>query len=132
MVEPRSSKASVKAWLALSSVVIVVVAGAWVLYTWPPAATPHYPQCVFRSATGLDCPGCGTTRALHELLHGRIGDAFRLNPMLFAIGAVALCALPSLARRRMPEFLSRPWFGWTALAVVAGYWIVRNTPAYPF
>jgi hypothetical protein len=106
--------------------------GAWVLYTFPPTAYAFYPQCPFRMMTGLECPGCGTTRALHHLLHGRIEEAFRLNPMLFVLLAVALCALPSVVRGRHPAFLMKPWFAWTAFVVLATYWILRNTPLYPF
>lgn len=102
------------------------------LYTFPPGGNRFYPQCFFHSVTGLDCPGCGTTRALHSLLHGDVAAAFRFNPMLFVMAAVALCALPSLFRGERPRFLTRPWFGWTAVVFVTGFWIVRNTPIYPF
>ncbi|MGZ5445606.1 MAG: DUF2752 domain-containing protein [Thermoanaerobaculia bacterium] len=107
-------------------------AGAWVLYNFAPTAYRFYPPCIFRLVTGFDCPGCGTTRALHHLLHGRIEEAFRYNPMLFALIAVAMFALPSLVRGRQPRFLTQPWFAWGAFIVLAGYWIVRNTPLYPF
>lgn len=119
--------------ICLSSLAAAAVAaGVWVLYTFAPAAYRFYPRCVFKAATGFDCPGCGTTRALHHLLHGRIEEAFHFNPMLFVLIAVALCALPSLLRGRQPEFFTKPWFGWTAFVVLAGYWVVRNTPIYPF
>lgn len=110
----------------------MAAAGAWVLYTFPPAASRFYPRCVFRTLTGLLCPGCGATRAMHHLLHGRVEEAFRLNPMLFVMFAVALCAVPSLLRGRRPRFLEQPWFAWSALFVLIGYWIFRNTPLYPF
>jgi hypothetical protein len=106
--------------------------GAWVLYTFAPATTSFYPRCVFHVMTGLDCPGCGTTRALHALLHADIGAAFRFNPMLFALFAVFAFALPSLIRGLRPRFVYTPWFGWTSVVVVIGWWIVRNTPVYPY
>lgn len=113
-------------------IAVAGAAGAWVLYTFAPAGNRFYPQCVFHAVTGLDCPGCGTTRALHALLHGDVAAAFRFNPMLFVLMAAALCALPSLIRGERPRFLMQPWFGWTAVVVVTGYWVVRNTPIYPF
>jgi hypothetical protein len=112
--------------LLIVSAAVIVAAGAWVLFTFPPASTPYYPKCAFRSLTGLDCPGCGITRALHHLLHGRVKEAFLLNPMLFAIAAAVACAVPSLARGERPGFLSKPWFGWGSLIVVCGWWVVRN------
>jgi hypothetical protein len=118
---PRFRKVS-----TTGSALLLAIAGAWVLYTFPPATTPFYPQCAFRLLTGYDCPGCGTTRALHHLLHGRVEEAFLLNPMLFVFAVVAACALPSLIRGEQPGFLTRPWFGWGSLAVVCGWWVVRN------
>jgi hypothetical protein len=103
-----------------------------VLYTYAPTEHRFYPRCIFKLATGLDCPGCGSTRALHQLLHGNVEAAFRLNPMLFAMLAVALCALPSILRGRPPQFLQQPWFAYSALIVLGTYWIFRNTPLYPF
>jgi hypothetical protein len=109
-----------------AAALLIVAAGVWVLFTFPPASTPYYPKCAFRSLTGFDCPGCGTTRALHHLLHGRVEEAFLLNPMLFAIMIAAACAVPSLVRGERPGFLSKPWFGWGSLVVVCGWWVVRN------
>lgn len=114
------------------SLAAVGAVGAWVLYSFAPTAYGFYPRCPFKLLTGFDCPGCGSTRALHHLLHGRIDEAFQYNPMLFVLIAVALFALPSLLRGRQPRFLMQPWFAWTSFAVLTGYWIVRNTPLYPF
>lgn len=114
-----------KPW-QISSAILVVVIGAWVLYTFPPVTTAFYPQCVFKQATGLDCPGCGTTRALHAMLHGRIGEAFRFNPMLFALMIVGGFAAPSVLRGQSPRFLYARWFGWGSFVMLTGWWVGRN------
>src|SRR5690349_2777045 len=49
-----------------------------------------FPKCPFHSLTGLLCPGCGSQRALHQILHGHIGASFKLNP-LFLPGIVYAC-----------------------------------------
>ena len=110
----------------ISSAIVLGVIGVWVLYTYPPVTAGFYPQCTFKQLTGLECPGCGTTRALHHLVHGRIGDAFLMNPFLFALAAVALCALPSFLRGERARFLSKPWFGWGSFCVVMAWWVGRN------
>ena len=107
-------------------VLIVLLIGGWVLYTYPPVTSGFYPQCAFKQATGLDCPGCGTTRALHALVHGRVVDAFLFNPFLFAVMAMFACAAPAFMRGETPRFLTRPWFGWGSFAVVTGWFIGRN------
>lgn len=52
-----------------------------------------YPRCLFRTLTGWDCPGCGSARALHALLHGDFAAAWAFNPALPAIAAAGLAAL---------------------------------------
>src|SRR6266849_4690635 len=102
-------------WPARSATIISVLGGfavgAVILYRFDPATVHGYPRCVFHALTGLQCPGCGTTRALHHLLHGDIAGAFRLNAMLFV--AVPFAAIASASRR----VSTHPLTGWGALAV---------------
>ena len=58
---------------------IVVLA---VLGMFDPSKFSFFPRCPFLLLTGLQCPGCGTQRALHQLLHLHIGEAFRYNAMM--------------------------------------------------
>jgi hypothetical protein len=118
-------KVSATAWRTASAAVLGVI-GVWVLYTFPPVTSGFYPQCMFRQLTGLDCPGCGTTRALHAMLHGRFAEAFRFNPLLFAMAFVGSLGIPSYLRGQTPRFFYARWFGWTCFVVVAGWWVVRN------
>ena len=104
----------------------IAIAGAYVLFAFAPETHAFYPRCAFKVLTGFDCPGCGTTRALHHLLHGELGAAFRLNPMLFAFIGVFGISVPSLARGERPRFIDRPWFGWTCFAAIVAWWIGRN------
>jgi Protein of unknown function (DUF2752) len=117
-------KPSVKVSLVAS--LLLAVAGAWVLYTYPPESVSFYPRCVFHAVTGLQCPGCGTTRALHHLLHGRVAEAFRLNPMIFGVMGMFAFATPSFLRGETPRFVMQPWFAWTALIVVVAWGVLRN------
>ncbi len=114
---------SSRLWLTGS----LAVAACWVLYRFPPATTAWYPRCLFHMMTGLDCPGCGGTRALHQLLHGNVAEAFLLNPLLFLyLLPVAVFAAPGIIRGHSPAFLAKPWFGWTSVVVVTAFWVGRN------
>lgn len=44
------------------------------------AAYPQLFACTLYEFFGLYCPGCGTTRALDALVHGRLFTAVRANP----------------------------------------------------
>lgn len=49
--------------------------------------------CLFKSATGLPCPSCGTTRSLAVLLQGDIFRALSINPLGIA-AAIGLIVVP--------------------------------------
>lgn len=115
---------------------VVVAAGVWVLRTFDPnAAGNPFPPCVFHVFTGLWCPGCGITRALHALAHFDLAGALAMNPLVI----VALPLLAALALHtwtpwrvlpaRLAQALSNG-YGWIAVFVVFG--VLRNLPWWPF
>src|SRR5688572_8141258 len=102
----------------LAAAAIVGAALLFALYRYDPSTVAFYPPCVFRALTGLLCPGCGATRAMHHLLHGDVAGAFRLNAMLLILGpvlaATTLIELRALATgSTSPRLVHQPWFGWT-------------------
>lgn len=44
-----------------------------------PATSGLFPPCIFLSVTGLECPGCGSTRCIHQMLNGNFQEATDLN-----------------------------------------------------
>lgn len=50
-----------------------------------PAGAAWMPKCIIKCLTGLDCPGCGSQRFLHALLHADFAEAARANLLLFAV-----------------------------------------------
>ncbi len=49
--------------------------------------------CVWRFFLGIECPGCGMTRALLSLLRGDIKAAFSFNPMFWSLPFIFLYIL---------------------------------------
>lgn len=89
-----------------------------------------FPKCIFHSLTGYDCPGCGSQRALHALLNGKIADAAGYNPlMLAAFVVVPVYAVAEWSPQRWPR-LSRTLRSRGACLTLAGvivlWWIGRN------
>ncbi len=103
---------------AICAVAIVVF-----LALFDPTEVPA-PQCTFRLLTGLECPGCGTQRAIHALLHGRVAEAWGYNAALFV--ALPLLALYALSPRRLEKVLYSPAMLWSIAAATAAWWILRN------
>lgn len=63
---------------------------AAVYFMFDPSETRWMPRCLWKTLTGWDCPGCGTQRMTHALLHGDLAAAWHAN-------AFALCLLPLIA-----------------------------------
>src|ERR1041384_4646123 len=113
------------------------LAAAATLFAFDPLPQPIYPRCMLHAYTGLDCPGCGSLRALHEASHGHFIEALRLNPLLFLfaplIGYIAgRPALEEFFQRPLPELRIRPWAGWLLVGLVGVFTILRNLPMTPF
>jgi hypothetical protein len=65
----------------------------------PTAWESPVPLCLVKGLTGLDCPGCGMTRAFLFIGHGRFADAAALHPAgIFAFLIVAGMALTGIVR----------------------------------
>jgi hypothetical protein len=116
---------------------LLLIAGAIYLFVFEPGRTGFFPVCLFRLVTGLTCPGCGTTRALHEIMHGHFLEAFMLNPLLLLALPLLLFAFVRYSlmvlRGRIPRknALPAPYI-YALFFIVVGFWIFRNTPFYPF
>ena len=67
-----------------------LLSGSAVLYAFPPAEHSFYPRCIFHALTGLQCPGCGGTRALYYLLHFNVAQAMHYNALVTLAAPVAL------------------------------------------
>ena len=67
-----------------------LLAGSGVLYTCSPTEHSFYPICVFHALTGWQCPGCGGTRALYQLLHLHLGQALHHNALVTLLAPAAL------------------------------------------
>ena len=86
--------------------------------------------CTFKFLTGYDCPGCGSQRALHALLHGHLLQALRFNPLVFfAVPAAIMYIIVETNRRRMPRLhatITHQYVTTSILIVVVVFWILRN------
>lgn len=112
--------------------IVLFVAGLIVIYKTFDPATGLFPKCPFRQITGLQCPGCGSQRAVHHLLNAEIKQAFTLNPLLvlsipYLIAGLFFEVLPLSERGlKARKFL----FGTKAITVilliVIGFAVWRN------
>ncbi len=119
---------------AINAAIAVLVVAAVVLYSYnvDTLQSELAPKCLFLKLTGFKCPGCGTQRALHSLVHFDFMGVVRYNVFL-------LVAIPYLillfylqffgGRRRFPRFARKIYGAKAIMAVfylIIAYWILRN------
>jgi len=111
--------------------------GAVYLFIFEPGKTGFFPACPFRALTGFTCPGCGSTRGLHRLLHGDVVGAFEFNPLMvvalpFLLYALVRYTNAAVRGRPLKRHQLNTKYIWVLLVVIVSFWIFRNTPFYPF
>lgn len=102
-----------------------------VLILYPPGGGGFYPACPIHRYLGIECPGCGATRALAVLLHGQWREAMRLNALFVGLLPFALAGAVECYRRavrvgefRWPKVPDAALY--TTLAVAALFTVARN------
>lgn len=131
LMQARLSKAAPTLLLGLGALAVALL----LLRFDPNAAGSVLPPCPFLALTGWLCPGCGSTRALHALLHGDVAQAMSMNPLL--VVAMPLLAWMSLSAAGLPVPWRRVVMPWAAnpklwLVVLLGFAVLRNLPWMPF
>ncbi|MEW5784079.1 MAG: DUF2752 domain-containing protein [Bacillota bacterium] len=119
---------------------IIAAAAGLIFYLFVYNSYTHVintPPCMFRTLTGLYCPGCGTRSALIQLAGGNLYAAFRLNPLtVLALPMIFLFtvsqALTAFTGRSLARLHLHPALIWGLFILIVAYWIMRNIPAYPF
>ena len=107
-----------------------------VIYFFNPSTHAFYPECQFHRLTGLDCPGCGMTRAVYALLHGHFLRAVHDNALLIAgmfwVGGRAGWFWRN-RRRGQPngEFVPASHLWWLLVAALI-FTVLRNLPPFAF
>jgi hypothetical protein len=106
---------------------VIAVSAAWLaLFLFDPATMPLLPPCPFHLLTGLYCPGCGATRALHKLAHGNFTAALKLNPLVVTGLLSGGVSAAFRKHRGLPG-----WFLPLLLATIGLFGIMRNIPLFP-
>jgi hypothetical protein len=123
--------------LAFALPVAATGGAAYLYWTDLNRSRPLMP-CLFNWLTGLDCVGCGTTRALQALLHGDLAAAASFNlfmlvwlPLLsFALLGLWLKALTG--KTVLPPLRDWRWLMIVLAASAVLFLIARNLPWAPF
>jgi hypothetical protein len=115
-------------------VLLAATAATAILFFFNPTQYGFYPVCYFHAVTGLNCPGCGSLRALHQLLHGHVAEAARLNLLLLlslpCLGWLAARFVTTRLRGQAMTFVIRPVWLWMFLGAAVIFTLLRNLPSF--
>lgn len=116
----------------ITVIAILLVTVIIIFFHIDPNVYPIFPKCPFLVITGLECPGCGSQRAFHQLLHFNIISAFHQNPLVVLFTPYILFGLylEYLGGGNKHPLIKKRFFGKyaaiTILVGIIGYWIGRN------
>lgn len=91
----------------------------------------QFTPCIFHLLTGYYCPGCGGTRAISALLHGKFLLSMYYHPLVLygAVVYLVFMATQAIGRvSRRPEIGMKfhLFYVWVALAILFLNCVVKN------
>ena len=96
--------------------------------------TTHVPLCPLKAITGLDCPFCGSLRAVHSLTHLDIRGALDHNLVFTASVPFLVVGWIMWLRWGLTGHGSKPALPtWVKASIVVGlvtFMVIRNIPAF--
>lgn len=116
----------------------VAITGSLLYFYFDPAYSRYFPPCPFHTLTGLFCPGCGSQRAFHDLLHGNVLSSADHNLLFTAAlpilgySAVAQVSTILFGKRMGQHLFYSTGFAVLVLVLVTAFWLLRNVNSVPF
>ncbi|SDD41392.1 DUF2752 domain-containing protein [Pedobacter soli] len=117
---------------------IIAVVLSVVYYKFNPEVYHFFPECPFHKFLHLDCPGCGSQRAINALLHLNIEKAIDYNLLLVLSIPLLLAQLSAKVYAYFTQqaivlnFWHKPITPKIIFALVMLFWVARNIPFKPF
>ena len=110
---------------------------AILFFVFDPSEYEIFPRCIFYSFTGYYCPGCGSQRAVHNLLHlnfsGVISNNFLFLPAVaLVIYHYSFGLVNRFFRLNLPNIFYLKYTPVAILVIIVVFWVLRNLPFYPF
>ncbi len=87
--------------------------------------------CFFSTFLGIYCPGCGGTRAVEALLHGRILSAVWYHPLIpyaaaIYAGFMLTQGLHRMGFKRIRGWKYHDWYLWGGVVIMGMNFVIKN------
>lgn len=123
-------------WFA-AALLLAALGALAVVWKVNPSQHPNLPECPTLGLLGVYCPGCGSTRATHHLLNGRLATAWSFNPLMVLVGAplgiaYAAALASAILTGRRPMWRPPARLAYAIAVLLLLYMGVRNIPGTQF
>jgi len=124
-------------FLKLFSVFLILSILAYLYFKFDPINNFLFPKCPLYATTGIYCPGCGSQRATHALLHFDIINVFKSNLLFFpaillVVYHIGIQIINEILGTKHSSILDHTKAPVIVLVIVLLYWLLRNLPIIPF
>ncbi len=127
-----------KTKLIITLSIVIMLLGVLSLYFfWSPSEYDFFPKCPFYFLSGIYCAGCGSQRAIHQIINGQVINGIRHNYLLLLVFGVltykaTLFVLNQVYNKTYFDILHKPITTKIILALVLLFWVLRNIRVFPF
>ena len=125
----RLGKTTVRKIVLILGFILFVIVVVFIYRKFNPAEY-IFPKCPFFMLTGLKCPGCGSQRALYQLLNFNLWEAFKYNASLvLSIPLLLFLSVAYVIRNKAPKLYRisySPILSWSILVLLLLWWLLRN------
>lgn len=113
-------------------VIGILILGFLSLYfLYNPSHVKVATMCPFHVTTGMHCPGCGSIRAMDDLIHLKVLNALSHNALLI-VSLFLSIAIFLYSRENFNRIVKHPKSFYIGIVVICLFWILRNLDFPPF
>ena len=121
----------IKLYYKLILFIIMIISACSLLYFFNPGTTLWAPKCSFYLLTGLECPTCGSQRAVHTIMNGEIIKGFAYNPFIiiaipYAVALISISLVKTRTTRKIKKIILCRRAIYIYMAIYIAWWIIRN------
>jgi hypothetical protein len=123
--------------LKILGMLLLGIALAFLYFLINPSEVNFLPKCPLYAMTGIYCPGCGSQRATHQLLHFNFLGVLEQNALyifglLIVMYHICIEGINYFFKKNIYNLLNHPKTPIFILIFIIIFWIARNIPVYPF
>jgi len=100
-------------------------------YFFNPTVSNFFPKCPFYIMTGLFCPGCGSQRAIHDMMHLNIFEAINHNALMFFTFTFGI-GLYLYSKKKFSDLIYHPKSPLIIFGIIFLFGVLRNLDRFHF